>query len=502
MHICYIISTCDKFIETRVKYQWENMLKNVDKNDIYYLTSKPNINKRQFGWNCMDDEKNITWKYIHFINNMNILNYDWYIFIDDDTFVFETRLKNFLSNYNPEDSYYIGKECGHVKEEFCVYMSGGAGYAISNKLYKLIYDYVKRTGINNSYKHWCDDLCIGLWIDELKKNNNINQLHSNLFHTKLHKNETSLSESITFHGVSTKEHFIFYSSLSEKEKNIKLIEEESKITECIKTNNDTVFALITDANYFSKAKRTIIDLRTRGKWNGDIVLATIDFNLNENFKEFYNITEAKFPVIDKTTLLSKIGSKGFTNNPDKRELNKLNQWEKLHIFDDYFLKWSRVVFFDCGLRVLDDVKYILELDYKDKILAPQDSKLYENREFNCQISYDNPEINNEFINEFGENVLKLNYMLNCMWIYDTSILKLCDKNQLIEAMNKYTFCKNNEMVIMNIMFHFKYHLWERLPIKSSNGKFLFDWSELNNSNTSWKDYCFIKYSVSITFEDC
>jgi hypothetical protein len=502
MRICYIISTCDKYIETRVKYQLEYMLKNVNKNDIYYLTSKPNIDKRQFGWNCMDDTQNITWKYIYFIYNMNVSNYDWYVFIDDDTFIFENRLEKLLLKYDFNKSYYIGKECDHIKEEFCVYMSGGAGYVISNKLYKLIYDYIKRIGINEAYyplinlkEQFCDDLCVGIWINEIKKENKVNQIHSNLFHTKLHKSQESLNESISFHKVTTQELFIFYSSISDKEKELVLIEEN-------KPNFETVFALITDSNYFNKAKRTIIDLRTRGKWNGDIVLATIDFNLNENFKDFYNVIEVKFPLIDKTNLLNKIGSKGFTNNPDKRELNKLNQWEKLHIFDDYFLKWSRVVFFDSGLRVLDDVKYILELDYKDRILAPKDGKIYESREFNCQISYDNPEINNEFINEFGENVLKSNYMLNCMWIYDTNILKLCDKNQLIEAMNKYTFCKNNEMVIMNIMFHFKYHLWERLSVMASNGKILFDWCELNNPNTTWKDYCFIKYPATITFEDC
>jgi len=69
-------------------------------------------------------------------------------------------------------------------------------------------------------------------------------------------------------------------------------------------------------------------------------------------------------------------------------------------------------------------------------------------------------------------------------------------------MNKYTFCKNNEMVIINIMFHFKYHLWERFPIIASNGKILFDWSELNNPNTTWNDYCYIKYPATISFEDC
>ena len=116
MKICYIISTCDKYIETRVKYQMETMLKNVNKDDIFYLTSKADISKRQFGWQSMDDTQNITWKYIHFIYNMNIIDYDWYIFIDDDTFVFQNRLETLLQNYNSNECYYIGKELDHIKE--------------------------------------------------------------------------------------------------------------------------------------------------------------------------------------------------------------------------------------------------------------------------------------------------------------------------------------------------------------------------------------------------
>jgi len=495
MKLCYIISTCDKYLDNRVKHQMDTMLKNMNKNDIYYLTSKPDIPNRRFGWNCMDDDKNITWKYIHFIYNMNIQdNYDWYIFFDDDTFVFENRLKNLLKEYNTDENYYIGNELDHVKNEFCSYMSGGAGYCISRALYKIIYNYVIEIGINNAFKHWCDDLCIGIWIDELKNKFNVNIVDNKLFSCGLHQMENELSDNITFHKVITEEQYDFYSLIANKETT-------SPIVPIVDKKLDTVFALVTDFKYFDKAKRTIIDLRSKGNWQKDIVLVTIDFDLNTNFKEFYNIIEIKFPLIDKTILLSKIGENGFTNNPDKRELNKLNQWEKLHVFDDYFLKWSRVVYLDAGLRVLDDVNNLLEVDYKNKIVAPRDGKIYENAEFIHQISFDNQELIKDFINEFGEEVLKSTFMLNCMWIYDTNLLNLCDKTQLIDAMNKYTFCKNNEMVIMNILFHFKYHLWERLPILSSNGKILFDWSELNNPGTTWKDYCFIKYPASLSFED-
>jgi hypothetical protein len=367
-------------------------------------------------------------------------------------------------------------------------MSGGAGYAISNALYSQIYNFVRNNGINNSYKHWCDDLCIGLWIEEISKKEGIklHQLNNDLFNLDLHKYENQLTDSITFHKVMTLEKYQFYQSFVEKD--IKDIKE------------DTTFALVTDLSYFEKAKKTIIDLRSKGNWQGSIVVATIDFELNTNFKIFYNIIEVKFPVIDKTKLLEKIGINGFTNS-DKRELKKTNQWEKLHIFDNYFRKWQRVVFLDAGLRILDDVSHLLSLDYKNKILAPMDGKISQYNEFKCQISYDNQEFVDSLISNFGESILTSNYMLNCIWIYDTNILNLCDKNQLIEAMINYPLCKTNEMGIMNLLYHFKYHLWEPFPIKSINNKYLFDWCELNNSGTHWKDYCYIKYPVTISFQD-
>jgi hypothetical protein len=368
-------------------------------------------------------------------------------------------------------------------------------------LYAIITDYVKNTGISNSYKHWCDDLCIGLWIQEIAKTNKINQLNNNLFHLTEYQHSYQLTDAITFHKVMTKEQYDFYTSIADKD--IIIEEKVNQYSSIIlQDNSDTVFTLVTDLNYFDKAKRTIIDLRSKGKWKGQIVLITIDFNINVNFKDFYDIIEKKFDKIDKSIILHKIGSNGFKDTTDKREITKTNQWEKLHIFDDYFMQWKRVIYLDVGLRVLDDVKYLLELDYKNKILAPIDGKSSDPQKFNCQISYDSLELIESLKTEFGSHILDSQYMLNCIWIYDTFILNLCDKEQLIEAMNKYTFCKTNEMGVMNLLYNFKYNLWEPFPIKSSNKKFLFDWCELNqNYNTTWREYCYIKYPVTIHFDD-
>ena len=264
-------------------------------------------------------------------------------------------------------------------------------------------------------------------------------------------------------------------------------------------NNNTVFVLVTDQSYFYKATVTINDLRTIGNWNGEIVLITIDFDLEESYKSSHNLIEKKFPLIDKTYLLSEIGSDGFSNS-DKREINKLNQWEKLHVFDDYFLQWKRVVFLDAGLRVLDDVKYLLELEYDNSILAQNDAapNFRTDQIFKNQLSFDNQEKIELIKMDFGTELFESQHMLNCMWVYDTRILEICNKQQLINAMNKYTLCKTNEMGIMNLLFHFKYKLWKEFPLRASNNKFLFDWCELNhNYFTTWRDYCFIKYPLTI-----
>lgn len=264
----------------------------------------------------------------------------------------------------------------------------------------------------------------------------------------------------------------------------------------------TVFVLITDIAYFYKAQVTIRDLRSIGNWNEDIVLITIDFELDDDYKEEYRIIEKKFPMIDKTNLLNKIGPNGFSNS-DKREINKLNQWEKLHVFDTYFSKWDKVVFLDAGLRVLDDVKYLLELDCRGCILAPNDAapNFRQDQIFKHQLSEDNPEIIERIKTELGEHIFHCYHMLNCMWVYDTNILNTVSKQEMIDAMNEYTVCKTNEMGIMNLILHFRHHLWQELPLTASNGKYLFEWCETNHSfHTTWRDYCFIKYPVTIRLD--
>ena len=264
----------------------------------------------------------------------------------------------------------------------------------------------------------------------------------------------------------------------------------------------TVFVTLTDLNYLRKAVQTIKDLRTRGNWTGDLVLITVDFNIDIELKNLYNIIDISFPQINKTELLNKIGKDGFINS-DKRELNKLNQWEKIHVFDKYFKNWDRVVFVDAGLRILDDVYNLLEVEYKNSFVSPNDNgdgPEKQNKTFSCQLELVNNELVDQLVNEYSENILTGQYFLNCIWIYDTIILDVIDKQEFIDTMNKYPLCRTNEMAVMNLILNFKYNLWIEMPYKTSNDKILFIWCELNRHGSYWTEYCCIKYSTTIGFD--
>lgn len=136
----------------------------------------------------------------------------------------------------------------------------------------------------------------------------------------------------------------------------------------------TVFVTLCDSGYFYRARQTIKDLRTRGAWLGDIVLITVDFTPDADFLASNNVRAVSFPRFDMTAYVEKIRATPFTRpTDDGRELKKVVQWEKLHTFEPYFNKWERVIWLDAGLRILDNVKYILEVDWRGKFVCHDDT---------------------------------------------------------------------------------------------------------------------------------
>lgn len=271
----------------------------------------------------------------------------------------------------------------------------------------------------------------------------------------------------------------------------------------------TAVVTLTDQAYYHKAKRTILDIRSRGEWTGDLVLITVGFDAPPNFLDYYRIIGKRVEHIDTSKVIEAYKTHPIRPTCDNREFAKLTQWDKFHVFNPFFAYWDRVIFIDAGLRVLDRIQYLADLPCENILLAPDDAPTYDTeKRFGGIIETDrNLEVANELFEEYGKHVLDLRYFLNCIWMYDTALLRMISIEELVYTMNKYPICRCNEMTIMNIIFSYKYKVWQPFPefIRDNKNvrKRLFGWTEWDRDygHTTWRDFCFLKYPTTINF-DC
>jgi len=264
----------------------------------------------------------------------------------------------------------------------------------------------------------------------------------------------------------------------------------------------TAVVTLTDQNYFERAKRTIVDCRTRGEWKGPIILITIAFDAPKNWLDFYGVTGKRFEHIDTSSLVEQYKLHPFVTPHDGRNLSKLTQWDKFHVFDEYFLQWKKVIFLDAGLGVFDSIQHLNELECDGKLIAPDDAPPYdEKKRFFLMLEFGaNAEAEKGLFEEYSRDILQERYFLNCMWVYDTQLIKKCAVSDLVSAMNKFPICRCNEMTIMNLLFSYKHKVWSPMPQFASSGKRLFGWCEYDRdygTANTWRDFCFMKYPVSI-----
>ncbi len=147
MKILYVILSCDKYKDTRQKWQRETWLK--DGLDYMYL-DQPSGDETY---------KNAPLKYIKFFDNAYISEmytnaFDWFLFCDDDTFVYTEKLEQYLFHYmqTVHLSYLPSAAMiGFKGGEFKIYnlsipwCSGGAGIALNREAVKNIQTHLRAT---------------------------------------------------------------------------------------------------------------------------------------------------------------------------------------------------------------------------------------------------------------------------------------------------------------------------------------------------------------------
>ena len=268
-----------------------------------------------------------------------------------------------------------------------------------------------------------------------------------------------------------------------------------------------VVVTLTDSGYYQKAKRTIIDVRSRGEWKGDLVLITVGFDAPPNFLDYYRVTPFRVEHLDTSYLVEQYKKDPIRPTCDNREYGKLTQWDKFYVFDAYFKKWDRVVYLDAGLRCFQPIHHLANLPCENSFMAPDDAAAYDlEKRFGGIIETDrHPEIVSRLFQEYSPSILSERYFLNCIWVYDTTLLQMITFQDLMDTMNKYPICRCNEMTVMNLLFSFKHKVWKPFPEHiADNRTRLFGWTERDRNYgpyTTWRDFCFLKYPSTINF-DC
>lgn len=256
----------------------------------------------------------------------------------------------------------------------------------------------------------------------------------------------------------------------------------------------TVFVTLSDLTYFPRARRTVEELRTHGGWAGDVVFIAVGFRPDP----MDNVQVLETTHINTDGLLAAFREHPIRPMDDNRHFSKLYQWDKLQVFKPFFRQWERVVFLDAGLRIFDSVQPLLDLEWKGRFLAPDDSDPYDNGvRFRVQLDLEaNPLVTASLLSNYSTDILDKHYFLNCMFVFDTALLERVSFEDMENAMNAYPICMCNEMGIMNLIFTFKLGAWSPFPQKVGD-KYLFGWSENNyRERPDWKSFHFMKYPTT------
>jgi hypothetical protein len=132
------------------------------------------------------------------------LDYDWYYFMDDDTFIFTERLQQLLLTYDKNQPLYIGHRCENYS--FPIYMSGGSGFLLTKSLYLKLIDYIRATPEQELLVSIYGDYLIGLWLSNIDKY----VISNKLLHPTTHTNDYELQNYVSFHYLKTEEQYKFY----------------------------------------------------------------------------------------------------------------------------------------------------------------------------------------------------------------------------------------------------------------------------------------------------
>lgn len=180
------VHTCDKYIESRALIVQNTWAKN--RNNVYFITDQPTDKLQQsicigkyppiFTYHPVNVHK----MFQLFLSDQFAPHYDFFMFIDDDSYLFIDKLLKYLEFFNPNDQLIIADFLNwstHIPNftaDYASWPSGGPGMIFTKSSIYLLLKQMEITKIPfNNHDVWIHNLY-------LKTNKKIKRIHCPGFH--------------------------------------------------------------------------------------------------------------------------------------------------------------------------------------------------------------------------------------------------------------------------------------------------------------------------------
>jgi len=198
MKILISIISTSKYFDSRIKLIQETWLKDVENYVIitdYNDESTNSVKVTEDSTYESNVEKNFK-SFHHFYEKYN--DFEWFMNLDDDTFLNYGNLKNLLESYSKDDIFMLGRiNHGTLPQDITLnYCSGGAGYIFNRKTLEILKD------IDMSYNlSRFADANVGMFC----RDKNIKLIDNDLFNPREPEyygfDENQIKNKITFHYI-------------------------------------------------------------------------------------------------------------------------------------------------------------------------------------------------------------------------------------------------------------------------------------------------------------
>ena len=251
-----------------------------------------------------------------------------------------------------------------------------------------------------------------------------------------------------------------------------------------------------DKKFLNKSWETIKQIRTIGKYDGDIVciiadnLASCQYLLYKDDRVYIK----HFKQYGTSPILK--DSRKLPPTAEQREVvkqcfpmyQKMIHYHKFYIFHRWFKEqYKKCFYIDTGTQIFKPLDKMINLDCTGKLLAhsnahplyKEDDKLY--TQFD-KIVY--PDLYEELSFDYN---LDVDHFQATVMLFDTSIIKDNTFFELMYLAYKYVNSKTNDQAILNLYFHDN---WQQFPIKDEE-TYYYDFFERGDLHKT--DYIMVKY---------